>query len=221
MPENSDWLPRTYEEILKMCHKWIEIINLKMNEWNMRKEVPEKLQALHDKALASFIILTDKANKSPNKVQDCADDFAPLKEYLRDVKRDTFHKPTIKDVDFIDLQLKIPDDHPAPVPAPVREVAADPVLASFHQMGWKVRYIDKTAKRDGDKGYKVFYHLAERTDPAPTKVEDFSKSFYTTKNHGLLEFLDEDTAKKIYFLSRVENDGKEGPLGPITSAGIP
>jgi hypothetical protein len=221
MSKEKDWLPRNRDELLKMCFKWLEVINLKMTEWNMRKEVLEKLQTLYNTALAANIVLSDKGNKSPHKVKDCDEAFAPLEEYMREIKRDTFHKPTIKDVDFIDLQLKIPDEHPAPVPAPVREISADPVLASFHQMGWRVRYVDKGEKRDGDKGYKVFVHLAERTDPAPTKVEDFSKSFYTTKAHGLLEFLAEDTAKKIYFMSRIENDGKEGPMGPITSAGIP
>jgi hypothetical protein len=97
----------------------------------------------------------------------------------------------------------------------------EPYLAGRHQLGIRLLYITGSPDDPANKGYRVWYSVVGEGEEPPANPDDLRKSFYTKRKKDLIDFEYGDSGKTAYFAVQVENDGKKGPWGPLTSALIP
>jgi hypothetical protein len=72
-----------------------------------------------------------------------------------------------------------------------------------------------------NKGFKIWYSVVGQGETPPANPDDLRKSFYTKRKKDVLDFEFGDSGKTAYFAVQIENEGKKGPWGPLTSALIP
>jgi hypothetical protein len=72
-----------------------------------------------------------------------------------------------------------------------------------------------------NKGCRIWYRVAAHDETPPATPTDLHESFSTRRKKEVIEFDFEDSGKTAYFAVQVENDGKKGSWGPLTSALIP
>jgi hypothetical protein len=55
----------------------------------------------------------------------------------------------------------------------------------------------------------------------PASPEELTTSFFTHRKKDVIEFGFNDSGSTVFFAVQIENEGKKGPWGPMTSALIP
>ncbi|MDR2096878.1 MAG: hypothetical protein LBP76_15350, partial [Treponema sp.] len=123
--------------------------------------------------------------------------------------------------DYIALGLKPHDTTPTASGIPTAQVAVETYLVGRHELGIKIIYVTGNPADPANKGYRIWYSVIAPGEASPVRPEDLRKSFYTKRKKDLIEFDFGDSGKTAYFAVQIENDGKQGPWGPLVSALIP
>jgi hypothetical protein len=95
-----------------------------------------------------------------------------------------------------------------------------------HELGFRVVYVTGNANDPADKGFRVYYRVVAPPGMAavqqpPASPEDLTTSFFTHRKKDVIKFGFNDSGSTVFFAVQVENEGKKGPWGPMTSALIP
>jgi hypothetical protein len=125
------------------------------------------------------------------------------------------------DSDYISLGLKPRDPIPTPSGPPTAQVTIETYLVGRHELGVNIIYVTGNPADPANKGYRIWYSVVAPGEKAPETPKDLHESFYTKRKKDVIEFDFGDSGKTVYFAVQIENDGKKGPWGPLTSALIP
>jgi hypothetical protein len=100
-------------------------------------------------------------------------------------------------------------------------VTVETYLVGRHELGIRIVYVTGSPEDKANKSYRVYYKVLEAGETPPAEPSESWHSFSTKRRKDLIEFAYGDSGKTVYFAVQVENDGKKGPWGPLTSALIP
>ena len=221
---SNDWLPGDREGQIAMAKEWLAYAAPQAEAWNIPSTAIVELRARIVKAQAALEVAKTESTRTPVATAQCREAFDALCDFMRDFKRRYFLSPPLTDADYVALGLKPHDPIPTPSGAPTAHVTIEPFLVGRHELGLRIVYVDGRADDPANKGYRIYYRVvaAGETPPEdPEKPGALPLSFYTKRRKDLLEFAYEDSGKTAYFAVQVENDGKKGPWGPLTSSLIP
>jgi hypothetical protein len=90
-----------------------------------------------------------------------------------------------------------------------------------HELGFRVVFVTGSANDPANKGFRVYYRVVAPGETPPSSPEDLTKSFFTKRKKDVIEFGFNDSGSTVFFAVQIENGGKKGPWGPMTSALIP
>jgi hypothetical protein len=85
----------------------------------------------------------------------------------------------------------------------------------------KINYITGSPSDPANKGYRIWYSVIAQGETPPVNPGALNESFYTKRRKDVVEFDYDDSGKTAYLAVQVENGGKKGTWGPLSSALIP
>ena len=224
MASTKDWLPGTREGQLAMAKEWLAYAAPQAEAWSIPSTALVELRSRIVKAQAALEAAKTESTRTPVATAQCREAFDALCAFMRDFKRRYFLSPPLTDVDLIALGLKPADHIPTPSGDPTAHVSVETFPAGRHELGLRLVYVDGSPDDPANKGCRIYYRAVAAGETPPTDPERpgaLPLSFYTKRRKDVLEFAYEDSGKTAYFAVQVENDGKKGPWGPLTSALIP
>jgi hypothetical protein len=221
MVASKDWLPTNREQILEMAIDWQSVITSKICEWGIPPEVLRELGVLLAAAANALTVAKNETTRTPVTTAQCKEAFDVLIAKMRDIKRRYFLTPPLADSDYIALGLKPHNSTHSPSGEPTAQVTLETYLTGRHELGVKIVYVSGNPTDPANKGYRIWYSVVATGEVPPTTPDDLHKSFYTKRKKDVIVFDFNDSGKIVYFATQIENDGKKGPWGPLTSALIP
>jgi hypothetical protein len=203
-----------------MAKEWISYAGALADPWNIPAAVIVELRTFMLKAQTALDTAKNENTRTPVATAQCKAAFDALTAFMRDFKRRYFLSPPLTDADYIALGLKPHDPIPTPSGAPTAHVTVETFLAGRRELGIKLRYVDGSPDDPANKGYRIYYRVAAPGETPPEDPErpgELPLSFFTKRRR--VEY--RDSGKTAYFAVQIENDGKKGPWGPLTSSLIP
>jgi hypothetical protein len=204
-----------------MAKNWSGIIGGKAAAWTIPQDAVTEFNALVQAAESALETAQNEATRTAVTTVHCKLTFKALSEKMRDVKRRYFLEPPLTDEDIVSLGLKLHDGTPTHSGPPTAQVQVETFLVGRHELGVKIIYATGSPHDPSNKGYRVWYTVCGSGDTPPENPPDLRESFYTKRKKDVMEFGTADSGKTAYFAVQVENEGKKGPWGPVTSALIP
>ena len=222
MAKKSDWWPSSRHGQLAMMKEWFTVLSLggMAEPWGVSRNDSEWLDLRMGEAEAALAEALAEATRSKVTTAKCNLAFKELTDFARDFKRRYFLQPPLSDVDLISLGLRPRDTILTPSQPPSAQVALETFLVGRHELGIKVEYRTGNPKDIENKGYRIFYKVAPEGEGA-LGPDCLCNSFFTRRSRGMLRFDYADSGKTCWMAVQVENEGKKGPWGPMTSALIP
>jgi hypothetical protein len=204
-----------------MAKDWKPVMTANAAAWNIPSGVITELDTLTQAAETALNTAQNETTRTPVATARCKAAFDALTAFMRDTKKRFFLKPPLDDPDFISLGLHPADPTPTPSGKPTAQVMIETFLVGRHELGVKIIY--ETGSRDdpANKGYRIWYSVAAHGETPPAEPDNLHKSFFTKRLKDVIEFEYTDSGKTAYFAVQVENDGKKGSWGTMTSALIP
>jgi hypothetical protein len=151
----------------------------------------------------------------------CKAAFGALVEGMRDTKRRYFLEPPLTDADLVSLSLKPHSGSHTPSGTPTAQVMIETFLIGRHELGFRVIYVTGNANDPANKGFRIYYRVVAPGETPPASPEELTTSFFTHRKKDVIKFGFNDSGSTVFFAVQVENEGKKGPWGPMTSALIP
>jgi hypothetical protein len=233
---SSDWLPHKREELLHMAKTWISVLNSPADNqggglgppetwaqrWRVTAEALASLESLtaiaepifEEAAATEFRggrALTERLNTA----------FGNLDTHMRYMYRHFFLEPELSPENFAMMLLHAPDHTPTPSQAPTAQIRLETFLVGPCQLGYKAVYISGDPRAKENKGFSIKRMETNPGEPYPTGPDDFPDAIFTHRKRDIIVYPYGSSGKIAHFIARVENEGKSGPWGPITSAVIP
>ncbi|MDR2782581.1 MAG: hypothetical protein LBB48_01850 [Treponema sp.] len=221
MANNIDWFPGSRDGQLAMAKLWLLVLEACAVLWGIPAAVAQALAAAVDAADAALGVAKNETTRTPVATAQCKAEFEDLAAKMRDMKRRYFLTPPLTDADYVSLGLKPHDRASTPSGTPSAQVMVETYLVGRHELGVKVVYATGSPKDPANKGYRIWYSVVAPGEVPPTDPEELRASFFTRRKKDVVEFGYGDSGKTAYFAVQVENDGKKGNWGPLTSALIP
>jgi hypothetical protein len=221
MAHHSDWLPGTRTGSLEMARKWIGTLATKGTAWGVSDAEKAELAALTQAADTALTKAKDESTRTPVATAQCKTAFDALVAFMRDMKKRRFLTPPLVPADYVSLGLKSPDDTKTPTGKPTDQVMVETFLVGRHQLGINIIYETGSKDNPSNKGYRIHYKVVAPGETPPVKPKQLLESFSTRRMKEVMEFDYEDSGKTAYFAVQIENGGKKGSWGTMTSALIP
>jgi hypothetical protein len=206
-----------------MCRDWIEVLTTgnKAFAWNVPASRVSELESAADAAEAALTLALNESTRTPVANAQCRAAFDALRVVMRDTKQRYFLSPPLTDADFISLRLKPHDHTPTMSGDPQAQAMVENFLIGRHELGLHIRYVSGDPNDPANKGFRIYYMVRGPGEPPVTDPETLTKSFFTRRMKDIIHFETGDSGSTVYFCVQIENDGKKGQWGPITSAIIP
>ncbi|MDR2516654.1 MAG: hypothetical protein LBC88_04645 [Spirochaetaceae bacterium] len=204
-----------------MAKDWQTVIGAKAAAWAIPADAITEFSGLVQAAESALAIAHTEATRTAVTTAQCKAAFEALADKMRDIKRRYFLEPPLVDADLINLGLKPRDTTHTVSGPPSAQVTVETFLVGRRELGLKVIYVTGSPNDASNKGYRIYYRVVGHGEPPPERQEDLTVSFYTKRKKDVMEFGTADSGKTAYFAVQVENEGKKGPWGPMTSALIP
>ena len=221
MAHYSDWLPTTRTGILAMAKDWKTVCTAKAGAWNIPAATLTELDALTQAAQTALDTAQNETTRTPVATAQCKTAFDALTAFMRDMKKRYFLSPPLVPADYISLGLKSPDARSTPSGRPTAQVMVETFLVGRHELGVKIIYETGSFDDPANKGYRIWYSVVAHGETPPADPDGLRKSFFTKRRKDVIEFEYADSGKTAYFAVQVENEGKNGSWGTLTSALIP
>ncbi|MDR2739123.1 MAG: hypothetical protein LBB68_04760 [Treponema sp.] len=221
MTATKDWLPTTRDAILAMAANWITVCSARKTDWGISQPALAELITHAGTAEAALDVAKNETTRTPVATARCKEAFDALIACARDFKRRWFLSPPLLDSDYVSLGLHPHDSTHTPGKAPSAQATLETYLIGRHELGLKVVYVSGNPDDPANKGCRIYYRVVAPGETPPTGPEDLSKSFFTKRKKEVLKFDFGDSGKTVYMAVQLENDGKKGEWGPLTSALIP
>jgi hypothetical protein len=217
----KDWLATSRIGQLATAKDWAAVLGVSATAWNVPAGVLTELSALIQAAETALITVQTETTRSPVSTAQCRVAFDALVEKMRDMKRRYFLTPPLTEVDYISLGLKPHDLIPTHSGNPTAQCAVDTYLTGRHELGVRIIYETGDPDDPANKGYRLWYTVVAPGETPPANPDELRKSFFTKRKKDVIIFEFDDSGKTVYFAVQIENEGKKGPWGPLTSALIP
>jgi hypothetical protein len=222
MNKSRDWMPGTRRGQLQMAQKWGQIIGAKTAEWGLPQTLLQSFGTLVVAASAALAEAEDAATRTQVTNERCREAFDALKKEMRRVKNKYFqYGDPLTGEDYIELELHVPDTARTPGAAPSAQARADPFLTGPHEIGFRIVIVSGEAGGAVTSGFRVYTLIRGQGEDAPGGPGGFSDSFFTKRAKEVMPLPYDSSGKRIYFIVQIENGGKKGPWGPVSSALIP
>jgi hypothetical protein len=204
-----------------MAKDWVSVTGTNAHLWGIPLTTVQELVGLTDAAEAALNTAQNETTRTPVATAQCRAAFEALTAAMRDMKKRYFLSPPLLEPDFIALGLKPHDNTPTPSRKPTAQVTIETFLVGRHELGVKIVYVTGSPDDPANKGYRIWYRIVAPGETPPASPKDLNESFFTKRKKDVIEFDFEDSGKTVYLAVQIENDGKKGPWGPLTSAFIP
>jgi hypothetical protein len=204
-----------------MAHDWQDVAGTSATAWSIPPTALQNLGALTQAAEAALAAAKNETTRTPVATAQCKAAFEALTAAMRDMKRRYFLTPPLVDSDYIALGLKPHDSASTASGTPTAQVTIETYLVGRHELGVKIIYVTGSPSDPANKGYRIWYSVITPGETPLVRPEDLRKSFYTMRKKDLIQFDYGDSGKTVCFAVQIENNGKQGPWGPLTSALIP
>jgi hypothetical protein len=221
MAANKDWFPGTRDEQLTMGKNWVTILQTKKSAWGIPDNTFTNLSGKVNAAEAALAAAKNEETRTPVATAQCKTAFEEMAAVMRDIKKRFFYEPPLTDADIISLGLKLHDTTSTATGAPTAQVTVETFLKGRHELGVKIMYVTGSAADPANKGYRIWYSVIGQGETAPANPDDLRKSFFTKRKKDIIEFEFDASGKTAWFAVQIENEGKKGPWGPLTSWLIP
>jgi hypothetical protein len=204
-----------------MAKEWIAVLKTRGVSWNIDNAKIAEFEDRAEDAETTLAAAMNEATRTPVATAKCKTAFDALAAFMRDMKKRYFYEPPLTDADMASLGLKPHDDTPTHSGVPTAQVTAETYLVGRHELGVKIVYVTGSPDDRANKGYRIWYSVAAQGEAAPASPDDLRKSFYTKRKKDVIEFDFGDSGKTCHMAVQIENEGKKGPWGPLSSALIP
>jgi hypothetical protein len=220
---SGNWLPTARAAQLAMCRNWIEVLTTgnKAFAWGVPASRVTSLETAADNADAALARAMNETTRTAVVNAQCRAAFHAMVELMQDTKRRYFLSPPLTEADFVSLGLKPRDTTYTHGGVPTSQAKAEPFLAGRQQLGIRIEFTFGDPKDKANKGFRVYTAVRKPGESAPVDPKEFVVSFFTMRMKDLVLFEPGDSGSTAYFVVQVENDGKKGTWGQITSAIIP
>jgi hypothetical protein len=227
----SDWMPNTREKVLAMCHDWLEEMPKHMDDWNIKKDVQEKLQALHDEALRLLTIVNGSAVATEKDKSDLRLAMKAVEAYMREVKNAYFLEPPLTESDFITLKLRTPDDilTPGGIPeailfAEISKIKYEKNAHNREELGEgtlaiKANYVGDKQKEPNNRQICLQYTITPEGEAPPEDISLWPGLEIMTGHKTTLR-LGKNAKGDLHCVLRAMNGKHFGDYGPITKKKI-
>jgi hypothetical protein len=189
--------------------------------WGVPSDSVVELGVLTTAADSALTAAKNEDTRTPVATAQCRTDFDAMTAAMRDMKKRYFYVPPLQESDLVALGLKIPDSTSTSSGDPTAQVTLETYLVGRHQLGVKIIYLTGSPHDAANKGYRIWYSVIAQGDAPITNPGVLNESFYTKRKKDVVDFDYDDSGKIAYLAVQVENGGRKGPWGPITSALIP
>jgi len=219
--KSRDWWPSSRAGQLAMASKWVEVITPNAAAWKIDPDDVKTFRKVVEKARLAFHEVQNEETCTPVAQERCRTAFTELETAARAFKKQHLTIPPLDSSILVSLGLKVPDRKPTPSGTPTAQIAVETYLEGKYELGVRLRYINGRSDDPANKSFRVFYSVVAQGESAPQDQEELRSSFSTTRKKKVIQFKPSDSGKICYIAAQIENDGKKGPWGPITSAVIP
>jgi hypothetical protein len=221
MAHFTDWLPRIRDGQLAMAKDWKPVMIANAEAWGIPVAVITELDGFTQAADSALMTAKSETTRTPVATAQCKAAFEALVAAMRGIKRRYFLSPPLVDADYIALSLKPHDTISTPSGTPTAQVMVETYLIGRHELGIKIVYVTGSPADPANKGYRIWYSVVAPGETPPVNPEELRKSFLTQRKRDVIEFDFGDSGKTVYIAVQVENGGKKGNWGPLTTAVIP
>jgi hypothetical protein len=205
-----------------MARGWLLVLEANASAWSIPQAAVQALAALIKAAEEILALAKNEASRTPVVTARCKEAFDALLAAMRDMKRRYFLTPPLLDSDYIALGLKPHDVAATPIGDPTAQVKVETYLVGRRELGIRILYVSGTPDDPANKGYRIWYSVAEPGEAPPARPDELRKSYYTMRRKDLVRFDYDDSGKTVYFAVQIESGGgKQGPWGPMVEALIP
>ncbi|MCL2232410.1 MAG: hypothetical protein FWB99_04955 [Treponema sp.] len=221
MSKSKDWWPSSRAGQLAMASKWVEVITPNAKAWKIDAEDVKTFGKTVEKARLAFHEVQNEETCTPVAKEKCRVAFSDLETAARAFKKQHLTIPPLDSSIYVSLGLKVPDKKPTPSGTPTAQLAVETYLEGKYELGLRLIYINGSPDDPANKSFRVFYSVVAHGETPPRDQEELHSSFSTTQKKKVIQFKPTDSGKTCYIAAQIENNGKKGPWGPITSAVIP
>jgi hypothetical protein len=204
-----------------MARDWQSVAGTSAHLWGIPPNVLQELDTLVQAADTALTTAKNETTRTPVATAQCKEAFDALTAAMRDMKRRYFLTPPLVDSDYISLGLKPHDTTPTASGIPTAQVTIETYLVGRHELGVKIIYVTGSSADPANKGYRIWYSVISPGETPPANPDELRKSFFTKRKKDVIEFEFGDSGKNCFMAVQIENEGKKGPWGPLTSALIP
>jgi hypothetical protein len=204
-----------------MARDWQSVAGANAGAWGIPQNVFQELGTLIQAADTALTTAKNETTRTPVATAQCKEAFDALTAAMRDMKRRYFLTPPLVDSDYISLGLKPHDTTPTASGTPTAQVTIETYLVGRHELGVKIIYVTGTATDPANKGYRIWYSAIAPGETPPANPNELRTSFFTKRKKDVIEFDFGESGKNCFMAVQIENEGKKGPWGPLTSALIP
>jgi hypothetical protein len=205
-----------------MARDWQSTAGTKAGDWNIPASTLQNLESLAQAAAdAALETAKNETTRTPVATAQCREAFDALTAFMRDTKRRYFLTPPLVDSDYTALGLKPRDSTPTASGTPTAQVTLETYLVGRHELGIRIVYVTGSPADPANKGCRIWYSVIGQGEEPPADPEQLRTSFYTMRKKDVIEFAFGDSGKTCFMAVQIENGGKKGPWGPLTSALIP
>jgi hypothetical protein len=204
-----------------MARDWKAVAEPKASAWNIPASTLTELDSLIQAADNALSTAKNETTRTPVATAQCREAFDALAAFMRDMKRRYFLTPPLADSDYVALGLKPHDSAPTASGTPTAQATIETYLVGRHELGVKIVYVTGSPNDPANKGYRIWHSVVGHGEERPADPDQLRKSFYTMRKKDVIEFEFGDSGKTCYMAAQIENGGKKGPWGPLTSALIP
>jgi len=221
MKKGKDWYPGKAADQIEMATFWVEAFTEKGALWNIPAETIENFTDLVAETSELFHLAQDKKKRTTVISADNKAALLRMESTMRDIKKRYLHIPPLTEGDYAWLRLRLRDTIPTPSRAPTAQAKVETFLEGRHELGTRIVYVEGDPNDASNSGYRIYYTAQPDDVPPPEHQSQLRESFFTRRKKGRIMFDPGDSGKICHFAVQIENEGKKGPWGPITSALIP
>jgi len=221
MSKSKDWWPSARAGQLEMANKWVDVVTPNARQWKIDPDDVSEFSKVVDKATLAFHEIQNEETRTPVAIERCRILFTDLETAARTFKKQHLTVPPLDTSNLVSLGFKPHDRKPTPSGTPTAQVAIECYLEGKYELGIKLSYISGSHNDPANKGFRIFYSVVAHGEAAPQDQEELRNSFFTKRKKTVIQFKPGDSGKTCYLAAQIENDGKKGPWGPMTSAVIP
>ena len=233
---STDWMPSSRTGQLAMGRKWVQYITpQRMTQWNIPEQMITTLENVVEAAgNALQTAMTSDRTAVINTMVRVK--FGEMVDHMRDLRRRHYFMPPLTEMDWVALEMRLPDTIITPIGPPTTVVQAE--ITYPHKNALALRIVPIDGQGDDprpDWGYRIYFGvLPQKEVPEelmierqylrrePQRPEELTQSHFTRRKRDVLEFQYDNSGMKCFICIRYENGkGEVGPWGPMASAFIP